>query len=101
MVGRAPWRCRDCGQRFTAPSTADAESRRHHRTLAGYLGIRDPKQRHRLNQRVLALVTAITALFLALGLLRYCSSESRPPEPPGGSTSARPGPASEKDQPSG
>lgn len=90
MVGRAPWRCRDCGQRFTAPSEEEVESRRHHRTLAGYLGIRDPKERHRLNQRLLGLLAAVLVLFLSLGLLRYCASETRPPEPPSGSTSAPP-----------
>jgi len=66
------------------------EGRRHHRTLAGYLGIRDPKERHRLNQRVLGLVAAVLALVLALGLLRYCATETRPMEPPSGSTSAPP-----------
>jgi len=90
MLGRAPWRCRDCGLRFTAPSEAEIESGRRHRTLAGYLGIRDPKERHRLNQRLLGLIAAISALFLALGLLRYCASDTRPPEPPSGSTSAPP-----------
>ncbi len=97
MLGRAPWRCRNCGRRFTAPSEAEVESRRRHRTLAGYLGIRDPKERHRLNQRVLGLVAAVLALVLALGLLRYCASETRPPEPQGGPASALPAPT----QPSG
>jgi len=90
MVGRAPWRCARCGKRFTAPSADEVESRRRHRTLAGYLGIRDPKLRHRLNQRVLGAVAAIVALMLALGLLRYCASQTRPPESEGGSSSARP-----------
>ena len=80
MLGRAPWRCRHCGRRFTAPSEAEVESGRRHRTLAGYLGIRDPKQRHRLNQRLVGLVAAVSALVLALGLLRYCASSTRPPE---------------------
>jgi len=93
MVGRAPWRCRDCGKRFTAPSTDEVESRRHHRTLAGYLGVRDPKLRHRLNQRLLGVVAAVAALILALGLLRYCATSTRPPESEGGPSSALPAPA--------
>ena len=84
FLSRAPWRCRDCGRRFTAPSAEEVESRRRHRTLAGYLGIRDPKERHRLNQRLLGLVAAILVLFVALGLLRYCATETRPPEPQSG-----------------
>jgi hypothetical protein len=99
MLGRAPWRCRHCGRRFTAPSEAEVESRRRHRTLAGYLGIRDPKQRRRLNQRLIGLVAAVSALVLALGLLRYCASETRPPEGQAGSSSARP--ALADPQPSG
>ncbi len=93
MASRAPWRCPDCGKRFTAASAEEVESRRRHRTLAGYLGIRDPKERHRLNQRVLGLVAAILALFVALGLLRYCATESRPREPLAGRESAPPAPS--------
>jgi len=96
MLGRAPWRCRNCGRRFTAPSEAEVESRRRHRTLAGYLGIRDPKERHRLNQRVLGLVAALLALVAALGLLRYCASETRPPDAQGGSMSTRPVPVGDQ-----
>ena len=87
-LGRAPWRCRKCGRRFTASSEPEIESRRRHRTLAGYLGIRDAKQRHRLNQRALGAVAALAALVLALGLLRYCTGSSRPPESEGGPASA-------------
>ena len=97
MVGRAPWRCRNCGRRFTAPAEAEVESRRRHRTLAGYLGIRDPKLRHRLHQRVLGAVAALAALVLALALLRYCTSSTRPPGLEGGPASALPAGA----QPSG
>jgi hypothetical protein len=91
MLGRAPWRCGTCHRRFTAPSDPEIESRRRHRTLAGYLGIRDPKQRHSVNQRALGLVAAVSALVLALGLLRYCTSSTRPPESEGGPASAMPG----------
>jgi len=97
MLGRAPWRCGSCGRRFTAPSEPEIESRRRHRTLAGYLGIRDPKQRHSFNQRALGAVAALAALVLALGLLRYCASSTRPPESEGGPASALPAVA----QPSG
>jgi hypothetical protein len=84
VLGRAPWRCRNCGLRFNAPSAAEVESRRRHRTLAGYLGVRDPKERHRLNQRALGLAAALLALVAALGLLRYCAAPTRPPESEGG-----------------
>jgi len=90
VLGRAPWRCRKCGRRFTAPSEAEVESRRRHRTLAGYLGVRDPKQRHRVNQRVMGLVATVSALVVALGLLRYCATSTRPPESEGGPASALP-----------
>jgi hypothetical protein len=79
MVGRAPWRCRGCGTRFSAPSEAEIESRRRHRTLAGYLGIRDPKQRRRLNHRLLGVAAAFAVLVLALGVLRYCASTTPRP----------------------
>ena len=90
MLGRAPWRCGACGRRFTAPSAPEIESRRRHRTLAGYLGVRDPKQRHSLNQRALGVVAAVSALVLALGLLRYCAGSTRPPESESGPTSPMP-----------
>ena len=90
MLGRAPWRCGTCGRRFSAPSNPEIESRRRHRTLAGYLGIRDPKQRHSVNQRALGMVAALAALVFALGLLRYCTSPTRPPESEGGPASAMP-----------
>jgi hypothetical protein len=90
VLGRAPWRCGACGRRFTAPSDPEIESRRRHHTLAGYLGVRDPKQRHSVNQRALGAVAALAALVLALGLLRYCASETRSPESQGGPASAMP-----------
>ena len=70
--------------------SSEIESRRRHRTLAGYLGIRDPKQRHSVNQRALGMVAALAALVFALGLLRYCASSTRPPESEGGPASAIP-----------
>jgi hypothetical protein len=65
VLGRGPWRCRNCGLRFNAPSEPEVESRRGHHTLAGYLGI-------------------LLALVAALGLLRYCAAPTRPPESEGG-----------------
>lgn len=98
IAGRAPWRCHACGRRFTAPSASEIEGRRRHRTLAGYLGVQDPKRRYRLQQRVRGAVMAVAALLIALALLRFCAAILRAPASEGGASSALP---AREAQPSG
>lgn len=77
LLHRAPYRCGECGERFTAEATGRPH---RHRTLAGYMGIRDPKERHRFHQKVIAVAVAILFMILALALLAFWTAPRRPPD---------------------
>jgi hypothetical protein len=80
-LNRAPYRCRDCGERFIAHASGHPH---RHKTLAGYFGIRDRKEQHRFHERVIGCTGTLIALVFGLLLTGYCTRPTRPPEPQGG-----------------
>lgn len=81
--GFSPYRCQECGERFIRPSRHKGHSRRH--SLAGRLGIRDPKARRRFARIVITTVLTVVALITALLLFGYFTRPAPPPSDIGSS----------------
>lgn len=63
-----PYRCWDCGRRFLVFQAFSAPSATRHQTLAGYLGVREPKSRRRFHHWLVVIV-ALIAIFALSGPL--------------------------------
>lgn len=80
MLFRAPYRCVDCGTRYLGSSLNPVfHSRKHHRTLAGYLGFRGAQVRK--FRRAIVIIIMFAALILVASWLVSRFSEPGAPSP--------------------
>jgi predicted RNA-binding Zn-ribbon protein involved in translation (DUF1610 family) len=78
ILFRAPYRCLECGTRFFGTSLDPVfRSRRKHRSLAAYLGLREGQIR-RFRWALFIIILFVVLVFLAIRLVHYLSEPSAP-----------------------
>lgn len=78
MLLRAPYRCLGCGTRYFGTShDPDFRSRKKHRSLAGFLGLREG-QVHKFRRAFFIGILCLVLVYVAILLVHYLSEPSAP-----------------------